>query len=326
MPVDAEFLKDIERWRDELARNIALRNRELTVEDLNFAVQATIDRIIFLRVAEGQGAEEYGTLQALSNGNNVHARLVALYRRADQRYNSGLFDFARDPITPSLEIDDKVIKGIVGQLYERSPYDFSAIPVEILGSVYEQFLGRVIHLREGHQARVQDKPAVRKAGGVFYTPPFIVRHIIDRSLGPLCKGKTPKQLKSLRVLDPACGSGSFLLQAYQLLLDEHLDVVRDARSRQPQEGGLPRAREEVAPDDGREARHPPEQHLRRRHRHAGRRGLEALAPPEGPRRRDGADDPAVRAVRGKGAPEPGAKHPLRKLPHRARPHERALHR
>ena len=222
MPVDAEFLKDIEQWRDELARNIALRNRELTVEDLNFAVQATIDRIIFLRVAEGQGAEEYGTLHALSNGNNVHARLVALYRRADQRYNSGLFDFARDPITPSLEIDDKVIKGIVGQLYERSPYDFSAIPVEILGSVYEQFLGRVIHLTEGHQARVQDKPAVKKAGGVFYTPPFIVKHILDRSLGPLCKGKTPKQLKSLRVLDPACGSGSFLLQAYQLLLDEHL--------------------------------------------------------------------------------------------------------
>ena len=222
MPVDAEFLKDIEQWRDELARNIALRNRELTVEELNFAVQTTIDRIIFLRVAEGQGAEDYGTLQALSNGNNVHARLVALYRKADARYNSGLFDFDRDPITPSLEIDDKVIKGIVAQLYERSPYDFSAIPVEILGNVYEQFLGRVIHLTDGHQARVKDKPAVKKAGGVFYTPSFIVKHIIDRSLGPLCKGKTPKQLKSLRVLDPACGSGSFLLQAYQLLLDEHL--------------------------------------------------------------------------------------------------------
>jgi type I restriction-modification system DNA methylase subunit len=222
MPVDAEFLKDIEEWRDELARNIALRNGELTVEDLNFAVQTTIDRIIFLRVAEGQGAEEYGTLQALSNGNNVHARLVALYHRADQRYNSGLFDFERDPITPSLQIDDKVIKGIVGKLYERSPYDFSAIPVEILGNVYEQFLGRVIHLTKSHQARVEEKPEVKKAGGVFYTPSFVVKHIVDRTLGPLCKGKTPKQMKGLRVLDPACGSGSFLLQAYQLLLDEHL--------------------------------------------------------------------------------------------------------
>jgi Eco57I restriction-modification methylase/N-6 DNA Methylase/TaqI-like C-terminal specificity domain len=222
MPVDAEFLKDIEEWRHDLATNIAVRNGDLTVEDLNFAVQTTIDRIIFLRVAEGQGAEEYGTLLALSNGNNVHTRLVALYRRADQRYNSGLFDFERDRITPSLEIDDKVIKGIVGKLYERSPYDFSAIPVEILGNVYEQFLGRVIHLTKTHQARVEDKPEVKKAGGVFYTPAFVVKHIVDRTLGPLCKGKTPKQMKSLRVLDPACGSGSFLLQAYQLLLDEHL--------------------------------------------------------------------------------------------------------
>lgn len=222
MPVDVEFLKDIEEWRHDLATNIALRNGDLTVEDLNFAVQNTIDRIIFLRVAEGQGAEEYGSLLALSNGNNVHARLVALYRRADQRYNSGLFDFERDRITPSLEIDDKVIKGIVGKLYERSPYDFSAIPVEILGNVYEQFLGRVIHLTKTHQARVVEKPEVKKAGGVFYTPAFVVKHIVDRTLGPLCQGKTPKQMKSLRVLDPACGSGSFLLQAYQLLLDEHL--------------------------------------------------------------------------------------------------------
>ncbi len=222
VPVDAEFLKDIEEWRDVLARNIALRNSGLTVEDLNFAVQTTIDRIIFLRVAEGQGAEEYGTLQALSNGNNVHGRLVALYRRADQRYNSGLFDFERDPVTPSLEIDDKVIKAIVGKLYERSPYDFSAIPVEILGNVYEQFLGRVIHLTEGHQARVKEKPEVKKAGGVFYTPSFIVREIVARTVGPFCKGKTPKQMKSVRVLDPACGSGSFLLQAYQHFLDEHL--------------------------------------------------------------------------------------------------------
>jgi type I restriction-modification system DNA methylase subunit len=223
MPVDAEFLKDIEEWRHELATNLALRNVNLTVDDLNFAVQTTIDRIIFLRVAEGQGAEDYGTLLALSNGNNVHARLVALYHRADQRYNSGLFDFERDRITPSLEIDDKVIKGIVGNLYERSPYDFSAIPVEILGNVYEQFLGRVIHLTKTHQARVEDKPEVKKAGGVFYTPAFVVKRIVDRTLGPLCKGKTPKQMKSLRVLDPACGSGSFLLQAYQLLLDEHLE-------------------------------------------------------------------------------------------------------
>jgi len=57
--VDKEFLKEIEKWREILARNIALRNSELTVEELNYAVQLIIDRIIFLRIAEDRGIERY---------------------------------------------------------------------------------------------------------------------------------------------------------------------------------------------------------------------------------------------------------------------------
>ena len=64
--VDAEFLKEIERWRDVLARNIALRNPGLSQRDLNLAVQQTIDRIIFLRIAEDRGIEPYERLQARS--------------------------------------------------------------------------------------------------------------------------------------------------------------------------------------------------------------------------------------------------------------------
>jgi len=55
--VDSEFLKDIEGWRDVLARNIALRNVDLSVDDLNAAVQRIIDRIVFLRIAEDRGLE-----------------------------------------------------------------------------------------------------------------------------------------------------------------------------------------------------------------------------------------------------------------------------
>ena len=66
--VDAEFLKEIEGWRDALARNIALRNPASRVHELNFAVQRTIDRIIFLRMGEDRGIEEYGRLLALTNG------------------------------------------------------------------------------------------------------------------------------------------------------------------------------------------------------------------------------------------------------------------
>jgi hypothetical protein len=81
----------------------------------------------------------------------------------------------------------------------------------------------VIRLTEGHQAKVEEKPEVRKAGGVYYTPTYIVDYIVKNTVGKLCAGKRPRQIDSIRILDPACGSGSFLLGAYQYLLDYHRD-------------------------------------------------------------------------------------------------------
>lgn len=228
--VDAEFLKELERWRDELARNIALRNKErdLSVDELNFAVQATIDRILFLRIAEGRGVETYGQLQALTNGENVYPRLMHVFRKADAKYNSGIFDFKSDHLTTKLEVDDKVLRGILGNLYyPQSPYEFSVLPPEILGNVYEQFLGKVIRLTAGGSAKIEEKPEVKKAGGVYYTPTYIVDYIVMRTVGKLCEGKSPKEMAKLRIVDPACGSGSFLLVAFQTLLDAHLAWYSD---------------------------------------------------------------------------------------------------
>ncbi|MBN1955820.1 MAG: N-6 DNA methylase [Anaerolineae bacterium] len=221
--VDAEFLKEIEGWRDVLARNIALRNAALSVHELNFAVQRTIDRVIFLRMCEDRGVEVYGRLLALADGPHVYARLRDLYRQADEKYNAGLFDFRADTLTPDLAVDDKVLAPILaGLYYPRSPYEFSVLPAHVLGQVYEQFLGKVIRLTPSHRAKVEEKPEVRKAGGVYYTPAYIVDYIVARTVGRLVAGKSPDQVSGLRVLDPACGSGSFLLGAYQHLLDYHL--------------------------------------------------------------------------------------------------------
>jgi len=245
--VDAEFLKEIEEWRDVLARNIALRNPALSVHELNFAVQHTIDRIIFLRMAEDRGIEPYARLLGLCAGPSVYPRLVDdLYRQADEKYNSGLFDFRADTLTGSLVIDDKVLKPILtGLYYPDCPYEFSVLPVEVLGQVYEQFLGKVIRLTAGHHALVEEKPEVRKAGGVYYTPAYIVDYIVKETVGKLVEGKSPRQLRGtrdqapLRVLDPACGSGSFLLGAYQFLLDhfrrwyEEDGPVKHAQGKQP---------------------------------------------------------------------------------------------
>ncbi|MDD5419502.1 MAG: type I restriction endonuclease, partial [Methanomicrobiaceae archaeon] len=232
MGVDEAFLADIEGWRDILAKNIALRNPAVTVDELNMAVQLTIDRIIFLRISEDRGIEPYGTLQRLMEGDRVYARLGELFRHADDRYNSGLFYFREEPgrgesldtLTLSLSIDDDAIKAIIRRLYyPESPYEFSAIPADILGQVYEQFLGKVIRLTEGHRAKVEEKPEVRKAGGVFYTPTYIVDYIVKQTVGELVSGKTPEEVSGITILDPACGSGSFLLGAYQFLLNWHRD-------------------------------------------------------------------------------------------------------
>jgi len=195
--VDAAFLKEIESWREMLARNIALRNPDLTRRQLNFAVQRTIDRIIFLRICEDRAIEHYGQLMALQNGANVYARLCNLFYRADERYNSGLFYFrkekgrtdAPDELTPRVRIDDKPLKEIVRRLYyPESPYEFSVLPADILGQVYEQFLGKVIRLTPAHRAVVEDKPEVKKAGGVYYTPTYIVDYIVKNTVGRLLQG------------------------------------------------------------------------------------------------------------------------------------------
>lgn len=229
--VDKDFLSSLESWREALAKNIALRNPDLSIRELNDAVTKTIDRIVFLRICEDRGIEREYQLGLIGDGKEVYSHLCDLFRYADDKFNSGLFHFSEekgwdespDELTLSLKLDDKILKEIIsGLYYPKSQYEFSVMPADILGKVYEQFLGKVIRLTDGHQAKVEEKPEVRKAGGVHYTPTYIVEYIVKHTIGELIKDKAPKEVSSLRFLDPACGSGSFLIGAYQYLLDWHL--------------------------------------------------------------------------------------------------------
>lgn len=225
--VDKEFLNTLDSWRTYLAVSISKNNKQLNEDEVNFVVQQAIDRIIFLRIAEGRAVEPDGKLKTILHGD-YYANLFKLFKEADQKYNSGLFDFKKDTLSEHLKIDNKVIKNIVTELYyPESPYEFSVISVEILGSAYEQFLGKVIRLTQAHQARIEEKPEVRKAGGVFYTPQYIVDYIVKNTVGKLVEGKTPDQISKLKIVDPACGSGSFLLGAYQYLLNYHKDFYSE---------------------------------------------------------------------------------------------------
>lgn len=218
--VDKEFLKSLDDLRTFLASSIIHNNKQLTSEEINFAVQQTIDRIIFLRIAEDRNIEPYGNLKDALISGDFYPNLFRIFTEADQKYNSGLFDFRKDKISRNLVIENKVIKKIINDLYyPESPYEFSVLPVEILGSVYEQFLGKTINITAAHHVKIEEKPEVRKAGGVYYTPQYIVDYIVKNTVGKITEGKSPKEIAKIKIVDPACGSGSFLIGAYQFLLD-----------------------------------------------------------------------------------------------------------
>lgn len=229
--VDKEFLQSLDSWRTYLASSISWNNKELDEDEINFVVQQTIDRIIFLRIAEDRSVELYGNLQQAIKQGNFYQNLFHQFQQADDKYNSGLFDFKKDKISKSLSIDNKVLKTIINELYyPESPYEFSVLSVEILGSAYEQFLGKVIRIDKAHRAHIEEKPEVRKAGGVYYTPQYIVEYIVKNTVGKLAPLTpdagvkiTPTDVAKIKICDPACGSGSFLIGAYDYLLKWHND-------------------------------------------------------------------------------------------------------
>ncbi len=237
-PVDKEFLKSLEKWREYLATSIALKNKQLEEDEINFAVQQIIDRIVFLKVCEDRKIENENNLLKTIKSGNYYQNLYTYFQIADQKYNSGLFDFKKDKITQNVEIDNKILKNIITELYGKTKeedadfgFNFAIIPVEILGFAYEQFLGRVIKLSSTHHAQIEEKPEVRKAGGVFYTPEYIVEYIVKQTVGELIENKIPEEISKIKILDPSCGSGSFLLGAYQYLLDYHLMFYNNNKSK-----------------------------------------------------------------------------------------------
>ena len=248
--VDDEFLKSIEEWRTYLATTIAWRNKSLNEDEINYAVQKIIDRVLFLRMCEDRGVEQYGTLKKAAGKGDVYKNLLQLYRIADEKYNSGLFDFKEDKITPGLAIDNKVLKNIIKDLYYPDcEYEFSVMPADILGSVYEQFLGKTIRLTKAHHAKIEEKPEVRKAGGVYYTPKYVVDYIVKNTVGKILDKKTPGQVEKIKICDPACGSGSFLIGAYQYLLNWHLKYYTENRPPVPhRQAGKKKKEHPLSPD------------------------------------------------------------------------------
>jgi len=252
--LDTEFLHFLDKARKELASNLYKQNdRAELLEDhkLNEAVQRILDRIIFLRNCEDRDIDTGGRLQSLVetwrrawsreegsarvredssldlDGGGGRSKLpreslwhaVVAHFRALNRpggripfFNGNLF---KSHFSEELMVGDEWLAGFIGELSdEETPYLFNYISVEILGSVYERFLGKVVR-PHGKGITVEEKPEVRKAGGVYYTPRYIVHSIVEQTVGKLLGVQPPEKTLGLRILDPACGSGSFLIRAFE---------------------------------------------------------------------------------------------------------------
>jgi type I restriction-modification system DNA methylase subunit len=216
-PVDKKILDDMKRWREIIAKDIYKNHPDMTEAQLKDNVQRILDRIIFIRSCEDRGLTYGERLQEMvlqrrdDIGPAFMPTLKALFRRYDRDFDSELFD---EHPCEDLAIDFVVLKEIILETYDR--YLFDVIGVEVLGNIYEQYLGFVPRLTE-KRVKYEPKPEVRKAGGIFYTPEYIVDYIVKNTVGRFLSERKPREIQTLRILDLACGSGSFLIRAYREL-------------------------------------------------------------------------------------------------------------
>lgn len=237
VPVDEQLLADMNNFRESLSKNIVKNNsKQLTQDDIDEAVQRILDRLIFIRTAEDRELEEVKLLSIVrERGNRKLQRLLnEVFRYFDENYDSKLFAYydGLPHICETLAIDDDVLEKVIIGLYQTKDntihYNFAFIDADILGNIYEQYLGRILKKTE-KRAKLEEGMTHRKAQGIYYTPTYIVDFIVQSTVGELANDKK-FDISKIKVLDPACGSGSFLLKTFDFL--EHHHAKKGAGSQQ----------------------------------------------------------------------------------------------
>lgn len=220
--IDDTILVDLDDYRLVLAKAFKRTNPKIEDYALTEAVQRTIDRLVFIRFLEDKLIEEKDHVSNFGDGGSVWTDFVITCRKLDPKYNGLIFHEHFIDKTDFHPPDENEFGDICENLaHVNSPYDFNAIPIDILGSIYERFLGKVIRTTD-KQVRVEEKDEVKKAGGVFYTPQSIVQFIVENTISKIIDGKNPLKISLLKFVDISCGSGSFLLSVYDHLIQYHV--------------------------------------------------------------------------------------------------------
>jgi adenine-specific DNA-methyltransferase len=214
-----EFLAYIEQLRFDVASNLKKIENSLDGEELTEATQKLIDRLIFIRFLEDKHIEQKSYVQKWSDSKKPYSEFLKDCREFDKVYNGIIFK--QHPIVDNAKFsnqDDwfrKVCSDMVDPFSDKKFY-FNYIPVHILGSVYERFLGSIVRATPKN-IKIEQKPEVAKANGVFYTPKYIVDHIVSKTVGRIIQGLKPSEVSEKSFADIACGSGSFLIGVYDCI-------------------------------------------------------------------------------------------------------------
>ena len=226
-PVDKQLLQDMIQFREILSSDVKKNNPGIHSEDIDETVQRTLDRLVFIRNAEDREYES----KELNSINNQWSHLGKgqlikkvreLYRHYREIYNSGLFGKENDTIhiSDQVEISNDALGKVIGGLYSPEgadySYNFSILDTDVLGKIYEQYLGNLLK-QTPKRAKLESSKIHRKEQGIYYTPFYIVDYIVKNTVGEYIKTHSPEEIRHVRILDPACGSGSFLIRAYKEL-------------------------------------------------------------------------------------------------------------
>ncbi len=239
---DPRYRKFFESRREILRKRLdfsALKDEKgiFDIEKLKSAVQRILDRLIIIRWAEDH--------LLLEDSNILEGRLK-LYVTAG-RYNplyealfadGALFDkfndihngeiFRRGLYYDRITVSDDVLKRIIE---EMTSYSFRKFDFDILGNTYETYLGNTLYLKDDNTFDLKPSQETRKESGIYYTPPYVVDYIVKNTVGTLLNDKKPEEVERIKVLDPACGSGSFLIKAYDCFANYYEEKNREIKKR-----------------------------------------------------------------------------------------------
>lgn len=233
--------EDIQWARARLTESFEVCNekKHLSSDLVGEGVQKLLDRLLFLRVAEDRGVETDTLKNFLreaernqSENQTAHFQvMISKFRELDTIYDSNLF--SPHPFE-EWDIWDGGLNEVITRLYGRKghyDYNFKVMPADVLGSVYESYLGNKLanaeattHLfgEQKGKVTVSKDARKRKEQGIFYTPPFVVDYIVRNALKPVLDScKNVSELRKVKVLDPACGSGSFLIKALEAVAEQY---------------------------------------------------------------------------------------------------------